>query len=335
MMKLNHHIGYLTLGIALSLVVAQPALAAFPVKYHPGHYMLVYFDLKNPSTAFKLIQNESQFVGVQRRYTWKRLEPRRGVYDFSAIAADLNFLRSMPTPKRLIIQFTDVGTDRYGAPHIPDYLKTAEFDGGYYKSSRGNVVTRRWNTAVQDRQIALFRALGAKFDKEPFIEGVVLEETATGISSSEWDRANYTGDKAFNGLKRIMSGLKAAFPTTMCIQYINYFSAALGQGEAALAGLAQHAFQIGMGFGGPDVHVNGNDPAYKYYGQYAGSLPLATAVQHEDYDVINKATGRKVTAVDILNFARSRLHLTHINWVQREPQFSTDVLPTVRRMGAP
>lgn len=327
-------ISSLVTGLILMVGATFMAHAAFPVKYHPGHYMLTYFELKNPTNAFKLIQNESAFIGVQRRYTWKSLEPQRGVYDFSSIAADLNFLKSLPTPKRLIIQITITGRDSFGNPHIPNYLKTPEFDGGFYTSARGNTVTKRWNTAVQNRLIALHNALGARFDNEPYFEGVALEETATGIRPIEWTRANYTSEKMYAGLKRIMLGLKTAFPRSVCIQYVNYFSGANAQdGTAKIAGLIQYAYEIGMGAGGPDVHVGGTEPSYKMFPKYAANMPIGIAVQYEDYDVINPATGRKVTAQEILNFAKNKLHVNYLFWLQRAPQFGTDVVPTVRRSG--
>ncbi|MEO5574133.1 MAG: hypothetical protein ABIR48_06600 [Gammaproteobacteria bacterium] len=302
--------------------------------------MLVHFTLTYPHREFDLIKNEPLFVGVQRRYPWKSLEPSRGVYNFSAIEADLKYVQSMPTPKRLIIEITDNGRDESPAraSHLPGYVLTPEFEGGVFVPTHGTVlVTKRWNTRVQDRQIALFKALGARFDKEPYVEGIVLDETANGnLYGAEAVRANYTAEKGFIGQKRIMSGLKAAFPNTMCIQYINYFSGANGaDGVAKLKGFMQHAFNIGMGVGGPDVHVGGTEPVYPSYAQYAGSMPLAPAVQWEDYSKPNPQTGRIPTVPEILDFANRTLRVTHLSWEQRKPYFVNQVIPLVRRVGAP
>lgn len=323
------------LGLVLIMGVAAPAQAAFPNKYHPGHYMLTYFGATELN-AFEPIINNPNFVGVQKRYKWRTLEPARGKYDFSMIIRDLNYLRSLPMPKRLIIQVTVTG-DEKGLPHAPDYLRTPEFDGGVYTSTFPvrYVRTKQWNTAVQDRLIALFRALGARFDKEPYFEGVVLDETATGIRLHQWTAANYTAEKAYNGHKRIMAGLKAAFPNTMCIQFINFFSGANAKdGLNKIAGLIQYAHQIGMGIGGPDIHVGGTEPSYPYFTTYNGSMPLTAAVQWEDYGWVSP-TGNVATVPQIFDFARNKLHLNYIFWLQREPYFSTQVVPLVRRMGAP
>ncbi|MEO5573659.1 MAG: hypothetical protein ABIR48_04155 [Gammaproteobacteria bacterium] len=337
MMTFNRHIGSLALGLLLSMAMMQSAFAAFPSKYHPGHYMrldLVSYD--NAKLIYDRIKYEPQFVGVQVRIPWKVLEPRRGVYDFSAVVAQLNYLKSMPTPKRLIIELLDDWTDRYGVPNAPDYLRTAEFEYGVYKSSIGKVVARSWNYNVQSREIALFKALGARFNAEPYFEGMILDETATGIRTWEWSRANYTAEKAYAGQKRIMSGLKAAFPNTLCIQYINWYSGASGADELTkLRGLFNHALQIGMGIGAPDVDVQVPHYTYPWYSAYAGSMPLVNSVEWDDWDKINPATGRKVTAAEIFNFARYKLHLNYIPWSNREPYFTNQVIPLVRRVGAP
>ncbi|MEO7557510.1 MAG: Calx-beta domain-containing protein [Gammaproteobacteria bacterium] len=336
MKNIISRIASFAIGVALIVGMVFPAQAAFPVKYHPGHYMLTYFGWLD-TNAFKAIINEPNFIGVQKRYPWKLLEPTRGNYDFSMIVRDLNYLKSLPTPKRLIIEITDNGVDGNGVSHVPTYLTTAEFEYGIYKSAfRGLTAAKRWNTNVQTRQIALFTALGARFDKEPYIEGVVLDETATGIRLEEWTQATYTAEKQYAGLKRIMSGLKAAFPNTMCIQYINFFSGLTSaDGVAKITGLMQHAFQIGMGIGGPDVHVGGSEPTYPLYGQYAGSMPLAPAVQWEDYGWLNPITGTRATVPQILDFANRTLYANYISWLQKEPEFTNEVIPLVRLTGAP
>lgn len=322
----------------LITVVTIPAQASFPAKFHPGHYILVYFGAADASypIEFNRIRNEPNFIGAHRRYRWEVLEPSRGIYDFSVIEADLKYLMNMPTPKRLIIEIADNST----APliHVPDYLKTAEFDGGYFDPVFGTrLMTKRWNKGVQDRLIALFNALGARFDKEPYVEGIVLDETANAkLFREEAVRANYTPEAGFAGQKRIMSGLKAAFPNTMCIQQINYFSGANAEDEQAkLNGFVKHAFDIGMGIGAPDVYVGRSLPTYPLYAQYAGSMPLAPAVQWTDYSELNPLTGRAPTVAEILDFANRTLHVSHLSWEQREPYFTNEVIPLVRRAGPP
>ncbi|MEO5574130.1 MAG: hypothetical protein ABIR48_06585 [Gammaproteobacteria bacterium] len=331
----------LTLGLIVATAVSIPAQAAFPTKWHPGHYWLIHFGTQNSQWEFNYIKNEPNFVGVHRRYAWKWLEPTRGAYDFSMIEADLKYLMSMPTPKRLIIEITD--NSNWPLIWLPDYIRTPEFEGGFYKPAyMQRVITKRWNTALQDRQIALFKALGARFDNEPFVEGIVLDETSNGnlIWKGVAAEANYTSEKAYIGQKRIMAGLKAAFPRTMCVQYINWWSGdSAADVELKLKGLVEYAYSIGMGLGGPDVHasrpVSSQPPPYKLYGQYAGSMPLAPAVQWSNYTDINPVTGRASTVEEILNFANRTLHASHLSWEQREPFSVDEVIPLVRRAGAP
>jgi hypothetical protein len=91
--------------------------------------------------------------GAQIMYSWRQLESERGVYDFSIIYEDYNYLLSLG--KKLFIQFQDVTFDTlYKA--IPDYLMTEEFDGGCTFSFNDNGiaegwVAKRWNQQVQHR----------------------------------------------------------------------------------------------------------------------------------------------------------------------------------------
>ena len=75
------------------------------VKWHPGHYSLVSDD-KTPREHYI----QGKFLGLQKKYPWKQLEPKKGVYDFSIIHSDLQYLQKHG--KRLVIQLQtkDIGS---------------------------------------------------------------------------------------------------------------------------------------------------------------------------------------------------------------------------------
>ena len=82
---------------------------------------------------------------------------------------------------------------------IPDYLLSdPAYNGGIYvKPNNKGVIARIWEKPVMDRLIALHKALAARFDKEPYVEGIVLAETSPGFSeSATWLQQADLGSRA-------------------------------------------------------------------------------------------------------------------------------------------
>jgi len=253
----------------------DPTPAGTRIKWHPGHYMLVYRDA--PQSQLDDIRDEPTVKGAQIRYMWADLEPRKGVYDFSRIESDLDYLASMPTPKRLIAQIMDREfntDDPTGA--VPDYLlNDSQYNGGVARSKNG-YIARIWDQAVMDRQIALYQALAHRFNDEPYFEGITTEETAPGFDSES--PPDYSRPALAAQLKRMMVAARRAWPNTNVFVYTNFLV-----GE--LEGIISHAHTNQCGVGGPDVTprapsagariIMGIDGGVRF----AGKMPIAFAVQ--------------------------------------------------------
>lgn len=321
MKAIIHCIVFATCFIGLSVAIAS----GYPEKFHPGNYMLVFADGKKGSKPFEVIKAQPEILGIQKRYLWNDLESAKDEYDFSQIESDLKYLQSIG--KRLVIQFEDVGIGREHA--VPEYLLSKEYGGGDYKGTGPHskfYVAMRWNKLVAEREAALLKALGAKFDKEPFVEALVLDETATGIVPRDYIEAGYSPEKMRDGVMTIMSAAKEAFPNTVVIQYINYLTG----NNQYLEDITRHAYKIGVGFGGPDVVVGKDIPSYKYYKEYAGKIPLGSAVQFFNYQA-KRADGSEVSVADIRDFAENTLHLDYIFWLPRAGYYKTEVLPMLEQ----
>ncbi len=66
----------------------------------------IYLFLENgPAKVYKSLLENPDISGAQIIYSWKKLEPKKDRYDFSAIDADLRFLHSLH--KKLFIQIQD------------------------------------------------------------------------------------------------------------------------------------------------------------------------------------------------------------------------------------
>lgn len=292
-------------------------LSALPasntVKWHPGHYAFVQ------SSALDERDLYPGFRGVQKTYTWSSLEPEKDRYDFAAIRADLAFLGQHD--QQLVIQ---VQTKTFGAGQndCPAYLSAAEYDGGVYRTRWGSFNPIIWNEKVNQRLNALYARLGKELDQEPFLEAVVIPESATTFDNTERDKLHYTSDAYTRAVEAGMKAMKEAFPSTVVIQYVN-------MPPESIQALADDARQQGVGFGGPDIYpydpvlTNPQRGVYRLYSPLAGIVPLGAAVQQNDYTqkTAFRGTGGETPVREIYEFGRDRLHLNYIFWGTRAGYF--------------
>jgi hypothetical protein len=95
------------------------------------------------------------------------------------------------------------------------------------------------------RLIALYTALGKRFDREPYFEGVILSETATGGGET-----GYTPEKLLAQLERGAKAIKAAWPSSTVIVFHNYLR---GASDEQVAAFVQMLEASGVAIGGPAV----------------------------------------------------------------------------------
>jgi hypothetical protein len=314
-----------TLGSAATPPAGDNAVPA--AKWHPGHYILV-----GGGPIREELVSIPHFRGFQRMYSWAKLEPEQGRYDFSEIHHDLKLLAPHERQLVLQIQYKAFGRD---SRQVPAYLAGPEFGGGVYRANSGSWNPVIWNEKVGQRMEALFQALGRAFDQHPGVEAVVLPETAP---SASLEKSPQEGVEAFTmpryveSLKQHLTALRRAFPHTSVIQYTNF-------PQAVLPELTAYMKSVGVGLGGPDVYPRASDLAdpekgiYRLYAGLAGTVPLGAAVQSPDYSVANwnrTAASNKsrdpksvpVTADDEqpipvrehLKLAQETLHLNYLFW---------------------
>lgn len=287
-----------------------------------------------------------RIVGAQIMYSWKQLEPERGVYDFSIIYEDYNYL--LAHDKKLFIQFQDVTFDTaYKA--IPDYLMTEEFDGGCTKSLDDHGVadgwvTKRWNQQVQHQFALLMKALGKEFDGK--IEGINLQESSVGVNGD--GDTSFTPKRYAECLKENMLALKMAFPNSTAMQYANFMPGEWlpWEDKGYLRSIYQYGQEIGVGLGGPDLMVQrkaqlNHTIAMMHENKY--TVPLGIAIQDgnyigktgADHDYKEKLDGGLIGRENIIPllhaFAKDFLHVNYMFWVHQEPYFSEDVMPCLSK----
>jgi len=322
------------LGILISLIflfTTAPLFAGYvpapknvrAIKHHPGFFVFLGGDI---TWALKLIADNPDFIGIKKVYYWKLLEPSKGVYDFSEIISDLAKVQAQG--KRLWIQPKYVQYND-STPLTPTYMwSDTKYGGnlpycGNYKRkvARGGWLPIIWNSEVQARFEALFTALGNRFNNEPYIEGVTIDETSTGIPQLPGETEGYSKAAELEGFKVRALAAKAAFPDKSVIQQINYASF---DREAFGAWCLSH----GIGIGIPDFTIDNPDNSanrivYPMMKNSRNVVPGGPDVQWLDYE-------RGITAAELLNASIDLVDPWYFFWEKREPYFTRDVIPAIR-----
>lgn len=282
-------------------------------KWHPGHYILLYPSQSRAyfNSVMRDLQVNPAFRGVQKKYLWKDLEPEFGVYNFSEIESDLANLARINKQLVLTVQAESFLNKEI---RVPDYLLTDTYSGGVYPINSGQGFNAAYyNANVQERMIALLRALGKEFDSHPNLEALNLEETSPGRQEPEWHRAYFRN--YITGMMRVAVEAKMAFPTTVVIQYVNY-------PETALPMITRTLKSHGIGIGGPDVYEKNPHLAkgiYSYYPSLSGVLPIGMAVDYHNYQssVGGSAPVDNPSIASIHQFAQRQMNPNYMFWLRR------------------
>ena len=302
--------------IALVILVAWMAMGASDdskMKYHPGHYVAI-----QASESVEDIRHleERALRGVIKRYTWKRLEPEPGRYNFAAIARDLDFLAARD--KQLIAFLIDKSFGPY--PVLPAYLSDYKLQGG-----GGGVCAMRWDPFVIDRLTALGRALGEAFDAHPHFEGVAVQESALDIPLDVARKNGYTPEKYKTALIDILIGLKGNMTRSQVFWYMNF----LPEEQEGLREIARAIVPHQIAMGGPDILPHRKYMArvsYPLYEAFKDQMTLFCSAQNDSYkhhknDVNNQTKNRVavhaegyLSMEEIFLFARDNLHVDYVFW---------------------
>ena len=305
------------------------------IKWHPGHYYTIQNwandDPIYMAQVYKELEATPALRGMQLRYLWGWLEKSPGVYDFSSIDKHLEKLTAMN--KRLVIQ---VQTKSFEANWklIPDYLKSPEYEDGAFAFSNWGSKTidgrniKLWNPQVRNRLIALFKALGERYNSHPNFEGIGMIETAMGQAVTPLTTPQLDG--WFSNLIIVQQQMRTFFPNTMTIQELNYPRSYLKKLTTAMV-------EMGGAIGCPDIYPDepdlnflGNQYSppglYSYFSQLSGVIPITPTVEKVNYlNTRGDKLGHVPTIHEILAFGRNQLKSNYIFW-QRIPEYVDQVL---------
>ncbi|HAZ7573038.1 hypothetical protein OQJ02_01040 [Legionella sp. PATHC032] len=285
------------------------------------------------SSFEKTLQNPC-IRGVQIIYSWRQLEPQKGVYDFSKIEKDLSFLSGID--KKLFIQIQD----RSFSPdvfHVPDYIRLEKaYHGGvvqqYDFPGEGKPITagwvaRTWDPAVRKRFQLLLKKLASRFDGK--IYGINLPETSIDLDPGNLPE-DFSSDKYFYAVLDNIGYLKKVFQKTRVIQYVNFFPDEWNNDHHYMSRLFAFARNHHIGLGGPDVvpyKESQMKNSYPFFHKLKGKIETAIAIQEPDYTYTNPKTGAFYHFDDFYSFSKGYLGAFILFWNTEEPFFSEQLLP--------
>jgi hypothetical protein len=208
-------------------------------KINPGHYMLPYAGESHAMVLKRAdeVCKEPALKGMELGARWAALESSRGQFTFDKV--EELYQRLATCKKRLVLEVWAVSFDGRSAGIVPSDLtdRLARTDNGY--------IARLWEPAVMDRFIALYKALGERFDAEPYFEAIIFTETAVGNVKD-----GYTASAFIAQVTRAVKAIRAAWPTSTVIVYNNFLRGATTQQAVDFVKML-HANSVGVG--GPDV----------------------------------------------------------------------------------
>ena len=298
---------------------------AYGKKWHPGHYLSAGWGVRTSQTSWVLsrIKDNPNLKGIATTHRWAELEPQKGVYNFANIESNLAMAKA--ANKRLMIQIIDRW---WGVPTcVPEYLRSDPiYKGGQslFLNPNGSVNAcnaLRFVPEVQSRLMALYTALGKRFNNDPNFEAVYVQEDGLYLKGS--NMGGYTPRGYTDQQKRGMDALAAAFPNTQVFKFLSW---GVNTGE-----LFEYAYKLGLGVGGPDLLPNNATFSTPYYSQYAGRMPLHISVQHPKVELYTKDQGGTVEGLYDYGVTNPKgLNTNYIVWDQPETQYisySKQILP--------
>jgi hypothetical protein len=305
----------------------KPADTAAKKKSNPGHYLLPYMGDDQPALLKRAdeVCREPALKGLQVRALWATLESSADHYTFDNI--EQLYKRLASCKKRLLLEVWLAKFNKSSVGIVPSYLESqlAQTKSGY--------IVRYWDPKVMDRLIALYQALGERFDREPYFEGIIFTETAT----SQAKDTSYNPKVFIDQLKRGLKAIDAAWPSTNVIVFDNYISNAT---DAQSIDFVKWLADMKMIIGGPDVLPpprQGTMGERIYRGEigktdYRGRMLAAFAVQQPELG----GSAGTWTPKELYDYCTKMNRCKYMFWIRNTAsggsaqKWDTGILPFIR-----
>jgi hypothetical protein len=260
-----------------------------PRKASYGHYFAANYTDAPADVA--MLCEQAGVSGVLYRRTWRQVEPAAGVYDFSSFDAVLDAIANSHKPDCqlwLMIEFKSFASSPQLNP-CPVHLQQRSAPNS---AGGGAATCFMWENGVRDAYLALIRAAAKRYDQEPRVEGLVLQESALGFSGNYSqdvaDGGTYTAVAWRDSLIALIQGCGNAFRSSRCMAFANFLrngQAYLHDVSAAIASISDNRGCLS----GPDLLPDERPlyetgaSAYEVLTRHAGCR--ANSAQNDSFEV--------------------------------------------------
>ena len=263
-----------------------------PRKSNYGHYFATHYS-DTPADAASLCE-QAGVSGVVWRQTWSQVEPSAGNYDFNSFDKVLAAIAASRNPHCqlwLFVEFKSFNNSPVKNP-CPAYLQAQH--SAPNSLGRGAATCFMWEPAVTNAYVAMMKAAAARFDNNPRVEGLILQESSLslnrGYSQDVASGGTYTPVAWRDALITIIDQCAAAFARSRCMAFLNF----LRGGQSYLEDISAAISAIPNNqvcFSGPDLLPNdptlydGNTKVYEVLNRHAGCR--SNSAQNNSYQVAN------------------------------------------------
>lgn len=322
----------------------DPSDSGTAIKWHPGHYMRLPENASqsNHFSQIDELASEAAFRGVSLRLFWYELETSKGVYDFSTIDAYLDKLkkvnasvrRTAGLPEFRLIVHVHERKFNASTPSgiVPNYLLTESAYNGGVAQTKNGYIARHWEQPVMDRFIALWQALGKRYDADPYLVAITTGETTMGFGSTG-PPDSYSPAAMHAQWRRLISAARVAAPHTSIVLNTNM----LGTDEQMKETL-NHLVSQRAAAGGPDILPGETLQAQRIWTGAVGGVDYRgnLAILHS-MDAAGLGGGQgDYLPQEVFDFAYKTLKVNYLIWARNTwvgtaaQQWTTGILPVIR-----
>ena len=164
--------------------------------------------------------------GVVWRQTWGQVEVAPGIYDFSSFDAALAAMAGSARPDCqlwLFIEYKSFASSPVKNP-CPEYLR-ANYSAPNADGS-GASTCFMWEPVVVQAYVAMMRAAAERYDANPRVEGLILQESALGFNGAYAQEpgagGTYSAEAWRDALIELVGQCGQAFTRSRCLSFLNF-----------------------------------------------------------------------------------------------------------------
>jgi hypothetical protein len=287
-------------------------------RWFPGHYLYAADDVNHlgmMDSRRNLVRTNPYFMGYKNQYWWHRLEPKKGVYDFSMILNDLD--KAHADGKKMIIMLMERSFHGSARPFpVPAYIRD-EYNGVWSPDGK-KIFIKTWDPVVTERYIRLVEAVAKAVDNHPAFQMIWTEESGMSLDSSQ---SGYSHEKVANYWSNLSKRASAATKYGIFAMNFNW-----GLSSNSTPSRQQVTDEIvytnKCGIGASDLRIDGSTgsltTSFGYvFDRYQGTTALHASVEYNTF-------AKGWSAKELLDFGVDRMHLNFIGWMARTSTSGVD-----------